>query len=321
MRSMRHRLRWACHILAALLVFSLGVPAWSQGDDLGDLLAGRDVPLTLKLKDLDRTWRKVLIGPPSDLPALSALLGAAGAPMANVGTYYTRGRTVRAGSETYLVAYSVEAPPDAPMGDDAEAPEPRLTADTELVLSLLNLRTAGHIRSIRPFNLEQELAATAEAAVADARKESLNRLKQVSIALMMYLQDYDERFPPMKEAITGKKVLLPYIKNEIPFIQPETGEPYGVNHTLSYHTLAEIEDPANLVTFFETGPDMDGMRAVAFLDGHVKRHTEAQWPELIKVSTLPIKTPPKPKPAVPPKTLKKPTAPSKPPTRSPTRRR
>jgi hypothetical protein len=57
---------------------------------------------------------------------------------------------------------------------------------------------------------------------------------------------------------------------------------------LSDHKLAHITKPDEMVVFYEAAPDDDGMRAVAFLDGRVKRIAEAEWPTVARASKIPV---------------------------------
>ena len=89
------------------------------------------------------------------------------------------------------------------------------------------------------------------------------------------------------------------IKNNSTLLEPGSGQPYQANVTLSYKSLAAIERPAETAAFWEANPAEDGRRGVAFVDGHVKRVPEGEWPQILKASTLPLTVPAKPKPAPP----------------------
>ena len=271
------------------------------GTNFQTLLSGQGVPLTLKLKDMNENWRRLSVGGPLELGGLvdtyTSLMGVSG--LAG-GAYYTRGQTVAVGSETYLIAYQLQPKPAdlAAMmrnGPGSEPPAPqKLTAETIVSLSLLNLRTSGSLKGIRPFNLQQEIGgsaktaeATAEAAVVARNSSSLSNLKQLGLGMMMYAQDYDEVLPPMKDAATMKKSLMPYVKSEQIFISPITKDAYRPNPILSGKKLAHIANPAAMVSIYEASPAPDGTRGVAFVDGHAKRIKEAEWPRLKQASKIP----------------------------------
>jgi hypothetical protein len=298
-------MRRAAKLLLVTVAAMVATPAYSQGPDLKDLLSGRNIPLTLKLKDLNADWRRVSIGGAESggysqllTGMLGSLLGGAGG-----GGYYTKGDTVALGGETYLIAYRThvkEIDFTALMrgGGDAGPPKPEpLTPDTPLTLSLLNLRSVGSISDIRPFNLEQEVAGTAREQ--DGQASSARNLKQLGLGLQMYRQDYDEMFPPMPDAATLKPLIMPYLKNEAVFVHPETKEPYQPNKTLSRRPESSIEKPAETVAMFEASPDAQGGRTTLFIDGHVKWLKEESFQEALKSSLLPP-LPPKAAPRKPP---------------------
>jgi len=294
------RTNWA---LALLGLLAFARPAHCQTTnltDMGQLLQGDRAPLTHKLSDLDETWRRLSLGASDGGNPTSAYLslftGLGGAS----DVYYTQGRLETVAGETYLVAYRRQAKPidfaalmRSSLRNDVPKPEP-LTPDTVLSLSLLNLRTAGSLNDIRAFDMQQEMAATQQAAAqldaASAQSKSqtsLSNLKQMSLGMLQYVQDNDENMPPMKDAATVKNAIYPYVKSDQIFLQPDTKRPYQPNSSLSGRSLATFKDPATMVTFYEDAPDQDNTRAVAFLDGHAKRIPESQWPSLKSASHVP----------------------------------
>jgi prepilin-type processing-associated H-X9-DG protein len=126
-----------------------------------------------------------------------------------------------------------------------------------------------------------------------ARQASCSsNLKQVGLALLMYCQDYDERFPPATQWHTGA---YPYCKNEAIFACPSDAErdkhaSYAYNYKFSKLALAKLHEPAQTIVIFESGLhvrdayDKKGFPGVslatparhtggntyAFADGHVK---------------------------------------------------
>jgi hypothetical protein len=45
--------------------------------------------------------------------------------------------------------------------------------------------------------------------------------------------------------------------------------------------------PFETVVLYEARPAADGTRGLMFSDGHAKRVTEAEWPELKRISKIP----------------------------------
>lgn len=150
---------------------------------------------------------------------------------------------------------------------------------------------------------------TGDAAGESRRASSTSQLKQIGLAVMMYAQDYDEVLPPMENAATVKRLLLPYVRcDEAVFVHPLTQKLFQPNPSLSRRPLSSVSvDPktrtlrppvletrcidmgelAQVVAFYEARPAPDGTRAVLFLDGHVQVIPEAQWPRLKRASKIP----------------------------------
>ena len=147
-----------------------------QAPRISDILSGTpSVPLSMKLGDLNGNWRRMTITGSVDLGTVTqmftALLGSAG-----VGVYYTRGQSLTLGNTTYLVAYRtqpkvfditnlIQMGQNAALSGKPPAAE-KLTADTPLALTLLNLQSAGSLTDIKPFDLTTELAGSAAAVKA-----------------------------------------------------------------------------------------------------------------------------------------------------------
>jgi prepilin-type processing-associated H-X9-DG protein len=105
---------------------------------------------------------------------------------------------------------------------------------------------------------------------------SLSNVKQISLGLIMYAQDYDEVFIP--DAARFKETILPYIKSEAVFTSPfdPAGTiSYKFNPQLVRKSMAKIAEPANTVMVFEGEHKKllfryDGKAVVGFADGHAK---------------------------------------------------
>ncbi|MBV9851884.1 MAG: hypothetical protein JO250_19630 [Armatimonadetes bacterium] len=292
-------------LLPILLLFALtglARPAVCQEPaGLRALLSGNAaVPLTIKLSDLNGDWRRVPVGLPADsgnMMAMYATLFSGGAG----DVYYTKGDTVTVGVDQFLVAYHVPTPKidfQALERSGGQPPKPvKLTPDTTLSLSLLNLHTVNSLSDIRPFDLQREIAESGApsplAGLMGARDDqnlgiqSLSNLKQLGLAVLQYTQDHDETLPPMQDAATVKKAIYPYVKSDAVFINPLSKQPYVPNTSLSHRKLASVSAPASLVLYYEATPAPDNTRAVLFMDGHVKRIPESQWLHLKAASHVP----------------------------------
>lgn len=258
--------------------------------DFSAALSGTSRPLTLKISDLDGTWRQVSIAKigGADLLSLFAVSSRGGGGGPALDQYYTRGETTVIGGETYLVAYRYSLKLSDLSGDSGNTP-PQITPETVITLSLVNVRQIASLDGIQAFVPVSAAQAQAQTdQVAEAQSE--NNLKQIGLGMIQYTQDADEKFPPMQSAEIAKKAIFPYVKTDLIFVHPRTHEPYRVNTSLSGHSLDEIVSPAQTVMYYEASAAPDGLRAVLFADGHVKRLPDAEWRRLLAASHLPSRT-------------------------------
>ena len=145
---------------------------------------------------------------------------------------------------------------------------------------------------------------TGDAAKAKAKAQKINEqsainLKRIGLNLLQYLQDWDEKFPPMnsaqsvaeiekakgvnwkiEDAENVQQTLFPYVKNAKIFAHPFTGELYRPNFALSGRSTFDFKERAPIVAFYEASPASDGTRAVLYFDGRVTRERETDWPRI-----------------------------------------
>lgn len=127
------------------------------------------------------------------------------------------------------------------------------------------------------------MPALAHARVQAKTLVSQNQARQICLAMMMYCDENDGRFPP---ADNWTATLTPYIGDakilESPFA-PHTGLAWAMNKNLDGRKLNDIRQPAQTVLIFEArigGPPAGGREllprrprgrrgyVVGFLDGH-----------------------------------------------------
>lgn len=287
--------------LAALPALAQSPPdSGAASVTLPNVLGGKVFPLSRTLKSLDETWFRVNIASAADATgATSGMMGALLGGSANV--VYTRGDLISVGGETFIVGYheasggGLAALMRAEMGG-SKNPEPaepkKLTADTELLLTVLNLRNVGSFSDMRTFDLEKELADAKTPDLADTiygraaesakQASAASNLKQIGTAVLMYTDDYDGRLPRLKDAETVKKAIMPYVKADAVFNDPANGEPFVPNAHYSAKPLSSVPSPSEAVLFYQKTPASDGGREVLFVDGHVKKVDAREWQTLIK---------------------------------------
>jgi hypothetical protein len=286
-------------VAAMLMTLTLTGTVLGQGMSFQELLSGKTVPLTLKLKDLNDEWRRINLGGSSGGAGALAIYSAMFGGGLGGGVYYTKGQTVTVGGETYLVAYRAQtkSPDMASMQQlmrSGQMPEPeKPTAQTTLSLSLLNLRTTGSFNDIRPFNLEFELTGNETALATEGEKRaqevndaSLSNLRKLGTALLTYERDR-KVLPLLTDVRTAQEELVLYVSSKDVFAQPETKKPYQPNPSLSGKKLADIAKPEKTVVFYEATASPDGTRGVLFLDGHADRIPENNWKRIKQDSQFP----------------------------------
>lgn len=239
-------------------------------------------------------------------------------------TYWTKGDIVRVQGKDYVVAYKwnldlTDVEGSAPGTDPGKSKHDALQA---MVLSL-SLVAVDSITSIAPVAdmtkqdlikfLETPYTPPAEttppeagaAVPADSEEttvdpssdqgKTLAGLKQVSVAITMYVADYDDVYPAAQSTKAVQYVTFPYCKNfDVWRSYNPNSTRFLFNMAISGVSLASIEEPADLIMFYEERPWPNGDRAVAFCDGHVKMVTKEEWSGL--ESGLRLKLPKSAKP-------------------------
>lgn len=141
----------------------------SKANELETLLSGQQIPLTLPLKTLDNSWRRISISGLAEMADLmKSWSGLLGTPTYN-NVYYTQGKTVTIANKNYLIAYRIPMNVEpinfmtlaAQMLEPCEGQAnsaPTITMETPVSLSLLNLETIGSLNDIKVLNINQEIA-------------------------------------------------------------------------------------------------------------------------------------------------------------------
>jgi len=277
-------------VAGLLLMGIFTLPTFGQDATVDQLLTGKTYPLTLKLKDLDGGWRTFTAGGQSDTgkSLLDMFMQSEMHMTMPAEVYYTKGQLVTMNGVTFLVAYRrlplpLPDPQAARDNRDTAKPAP-LTPDTPLNLCLMNLREVGNLINIHPFNMLQEIADSTvpgnTVTPTATGSESVANMRQLAVAVQMYVQDNKLKLPPLDDAEQMKAALMPYVKNEQLFLQPKSGDPYQGNPMLAGKTVAELPDPSQVMVLFEVTPDNNGQRVVAFLDGHVEAVDAQRWAAL-----------------------------------------
>lgn len=154
-------MRFSQAVLCGLGLSIMGATslAVAQAPDVTQLLSGKGAPLTLKLKDLDSNWRVFSVESGSYAGMISSMIGGKSS-----NEVFTKGETITAGSDVFLIVYRTAAPDMSAMMMAGGSPKTTpLTADSELKLGLLNLHAVTELQGIKAFNLDEEIASSAKA--------------------------------------------------------------------------------------------------------------------------------------------------------------
>ncbi|MEO7898800.1 MAG: WD40 repeat domain-containing protein, partial [Capsulimonas sp.] len=96
-----------------------------------------------------------------------------------------------------------------------------------------------------------------------------DRVRAISLAMLQYVQDYDQIYPPMDTPAHVQTLLLPYAKSTSIFVCPSTGQPYAFNASLSYVAQAALDSPATTVVVQDPVAHANSLRVIGYADGHV----------------------------------------------------
>jgi prepilin-type processing-associated H-X9-DG protein len=99
-------------------------------------------------------------------------------------------------------------------------------------------------------------------------------LKQIGLALMIYANDYGDKYPPNLEILTSEAELSPKI-----LVCPDT---MSQNSYIYRGADLSTSDVPYLVLAYDKKGNHEGGRNVLFLDGHVEWVSEEHFQELIK---------------------------------------
>jgi len=125
----------------------------------------------------------------------------------------------------------------------------------------------------------------------------LSNVKQLSLAVIMYAQDHDDKLPP---ADTWCDSLRPYVKDARIFVCPNARQlksGYAYNRALSGRPFAEVAEPQRTVLLYESDLGWNGAggpetlasprrhffvgNVFGFVDGHVKRVAVEEQSQLL----------------------------------------
>ena len=190
----------------------------------------------------------------------------------------------------------------------------RIVPNSDMLLSAAPAGTTARAYGLRPLSQLVAFAANPAMLVSvraqAAQVTCISNQKQIALGILMYVQDYDEMYPPKKAVY--EKVTSPYIKNMDVFRCPLDVQgtiSYTFNANMQGVSLAALVSPAKTVMTYE-GKNQhlefrhSGKTVVGFADGHVKLISPDEAKDVYwypSGKTAPVAAPPKPKHSVRPR--------------------
>lgn len=256
-----------------------------------------NVPLTVFMRDMDSSWKRMRIG------------GGFGLYSAGGGdsVLFTRGTLIDLNGEKYLAVYEIAPVETAKLSPwqyratQMTANNFKLRPETLLVLSLW--RQKSFVENVKIGDVEPFNASMIETSFNDSEQSvsyfnimSLKYLRKINDALSRYKTDFEySTMPPMTTPQDARKALLPYAENAAIFVQPGTNNSYVPNPILSERKLLHLRYKVKkswrvlpYVMFYEKEMAADGSRGVLMLDGTARRVDNETWQALKKQSKLSV---------------------------------
>jgi Type IV pilin-like G and H, putative len=162
----------AMGLVAATIVMptQITTPTVRAGEN--PFLESSKLPLSLRLGDLDNSWRKFRTSGQYEFGDLMQTWSSVFGLSTFNNVYYTQGETLEMAGKTYLIAYRLPVKEaDATLNDmftawsrscDETMPEAPLSVDSSLSLALLNPTTIGSLNDIQSVDVEAEIRRSQE---------------------------------------------------------------------------------------------------------------------------------------------------------------
>ncbi|BDI33782.1 hypothetical protein CCAX7_58330 [Capsulimonas corticalis] len=114
----------------------------------------------------------------------------------------------------------------------------------------------------------------------------VDHVKAISLAVLQYVQDNDERYPLLDSPDHAKTALMPYVTSARMFICPATGQPYVFNASLSYVAFPSIASPTTTIVMQDAIAHSNGVKTIGYADGHVTPAPTASDPGAADTANL-----------------------------------
>lgn len=115
------------------------------------------------------------------------------------------------------------------------------------------------------------LHAATQTTSFDPAAATVGNARLLTLAVTMYVEDYDEQLPDTRTAAAFDTALRPYVPDPAVFNSRVTGKPFIPNAALSGKSITAFSDPSQVALFSDVAPPSRIPATVGFLDGHVER--------------------------------------------------
>ena len=137
------------------------------------------------------------------------------------------------------------------------------------------------------------MRASAGGPTSETRKSgeievSMSRLKQLGLATMMYASEHDA-FPPAKSTDEARRYLDSFVDDKDSFLGGTKGISFEFNTKLAGVTLANLQNPAETVEWYEKVPNSKLPYVVVYVDGHVVRYQGKAAPQVTEKLAVRLK--------------------------------
>ena len=272
----------------ATAALCLVLPAAAQNDGktslkMEDVLSGKSIPQSLRVKDLNSDYRRVRFLAPEVL-----MMGGRGSNR-DLSIFYTKGQSVTFGGMEYLAAYRPETQTNANWNNHGQAQVvlSKLRPNDKLLLALLSTQGfyGSSLTDIRPFDPEEDMETE-----ADRNNAVQQTLRQLGAGIMQWKHSRgQERLPRWTNRVTDalRRQCYPVVHDKRLWEHPSSGEAFGLNPALANQRVPDMTNRQWIYMVYEFTPTADGARAVLFADGHVERVDAERWSRMLKT---PIQT-------------------------------
>ncbi len=124
--------------------------------------------------------------------------------------------------------------------------------------------------------LNRVIAPGPEGSESALQHETLERLRQCTLDLVVYMVDNDHVYPPDTSSLKGALMSLAPEKRSVDealSLNPGCPEFLG-NGSLAARPEATLVDPEHTVFFYDSAPWKDGKRTVSYAEGRTVRISE-----------------------------------------------